>query len=737
LRWLTISLGLVAFFFLAFLASNPAMATSKDQVTLSYSVIGGGAYQPPLLHYTFDGQILTTSLTSTPTVYSMDAGSSWEASQDLPGSNASIRWEIPGNFIGIPAEQSQLLVYYRQCFVTFDVSTDGNTHSFVFPTVSYVSFEKKITTLPSFSAWADYNSTFRYGNTSSFPPTTRWYPTGANGVISAATRINPVYIQQYLISVTLDSAGPDHLQSATVSGTSGGKGLNQTVTAPSSSLWLDYNSSFSFQPTIYPATGTNRWVLHSVSAHVAYTPLNLNVTYIEQYPFSAIFTISSGTAPSGPVLTATVNGQLNELQLYPGAPESWVDAGSSYTIASLLGGSTSSERWITNGNVNGAVSGPVSINLEYFHQVKVDFSYAVAGGGSIGSSNAFYEYFGAQTLVPLSTTRSTIWADAGTDMAVQGTFAGQSPAERWELGTSALIPIQKPENLSLVYYHQRNLQLTYSIAGGGSPTPPSLTGSALGAPFTSFVLSGNTAWLDSGSTWGLSEYLQSSTPGERWAASGGENGTVGQQTSFDITYDHEYLLTVQPNSQAGGKVSQGSWVPVGQPFRISAAPSSGWAFARWLGTGQGSYSGPNSTLSIIVNGPIQETARFDLRIIIGNSGSGSVQASFGSTSYSVGGSPLTFFVAPGTNVTLVARPGPFETFAGWHGIQGGNAGAIVFRATSPLVVTASFGINKVLVYGLVVLYWGAAVFAIFYLMRNKRISLKGLRGLRRSVDYHV
>ena len=166
---------------------------------------------------------------------------------------------------------------------------------------------------------------------------------------------------------------------------------------------------------------------------------------------------------------------------------------------------------------------------------------------------------------------------------------------------------------------------------------------------------------------------------------------------------------------------------MGQSVQISASPSSGWAFAGWLGSGQGSYSGRNETRSVLVLGPIQETAKFDLALVVEALGGGSVQVVVGNSSYSVGGNHVTFYVLPDTKVTLVAKPGLLDAFAGWLGLPAGGVGAVVFTPRSPMVVAASFTINRVLVYGLAVLYFGFAVFAISYLLRNQHInwSLRG------------
>jgi hypothetical protein len=738
MRHLVVLFGFAAILVLSLVGSHSATAATAPTMTFSYKVIGDEFPPPAVLIYTHGGRLLSANLSATPTPYFMDAGSQWFVSNPLPGSNATFRWEIANSSSG-PAVQGKhvTFVYYRQCLVTFAVYNAGNTHSFLLPHINYTSLGNRTSILPAQAVWADYLSPYVYANVTQAPPLSRWYGTGTRGVINVPTTIRPVYIQQYQLTFALSSAGPDSLQSAVLNGVFGGHRVNQTVTAPDAVRWLDFNSQFSLQHTIYPATGSYRWVLHSVSVTAATEGGNVNVTYFEQFPLSVSFTVSNGVSPSGPVVTSDSNGQQNSLQSYLGAPPTWADAGSTYSVSNLLQGSTSTERWITPASTAGVVTGPTTLDIDYFHQVRIGVSYSIVGGGEVSPTNAFYEYFGNQTLAPFSTTQTILWADVGTTMTVQGTFTGQSPLERWELGSFPSIPILAPQNISLVYYHQTDLQISYSIPAGGVPIPPVLAGSALGSPFTSSVLPGTTVWLDRGTSWSLSEFLQSGVQGERWAAAGAENGTVGDQASLSVAYIHEYFVALGANSQAGGSVSQSEWVPLGQNMQISATPATGWVFAGWLGNGPGSYVGHNATSSVSVQGPIQETAKFYLRFIASAAGGGDVQVSFGPYSYSVGGNPLTFYVAPGTNVTLVARPGPFETFTGWHGISAGTAGAVAMVATTPVTITASFAVNQVLAYGVVVLYWGAAVFVIFYLLRNRGISPRRPRGLGRLVTRDV
>ncbi|MEM4619284.1 MAG: CARDB domain-containing protein [Desulfurococcaceae archaeon] len=81
--------------------------------------------------------------------------------------------------------------------------------------------------------------------------------------------------------------------------------------------------------------------------------------------------------------------------------------------------------------------------------------------------------------------------------------------------------------------------------------------------------------------------------------------------SITASYKTQYYLTIQASPSDGGSVSPSSgWYDAGSLILISATPSPGWTFERWIGYGNGSYSGTRSSVNIIINEPIIEIAYF-------------------------------------------------------------------------------------------------------------------------------
>src|SRR5213593_2766821 len=77
--------------------------------TVGYAVQGGGAgYLPPTLAYVADGRSVAVALTTTPAVYTVDAGTAWSVSALLGGSGANERWATNEAVSGIATRSETL-----------------------------------------------------------------------------------------------------------------------------------------------------------------------------------------------------------------------------------------------------------------------------------------------------------------------------------------------------------------------------------------------------------------------------------------------------------------------------------------------------------------------------------------------------------------------------------------------------------------------------------------------------
>jgi hypothetical protein len=159
-------------------------------------------------------------------------------------------------------------------------------------------------------------------------------------------------------------------------------------------------------------------------------------------------TYSSGSAQ----LTATLGTSPSTFN---------ISIGSSWSVNSVLVGSSSLERWDTNQQGAAVASSPQTITFVYYHQFFDSFSYSVAGGGAGYSAPTLsYSQFGG----PLTSNVPVgIWADAASTYTFQGQLLGSTTSERW-YAPAAVGTISGSGSIPVTYNHQYLL----TVVGPGS-----------------------------------------------------------------------------------------------------------------------------------------------------------------------------------------------------------------------------------------------------------------------------
>ncbi len=102
------------------------------------------------------------------------------------------------------------------------------------------------------------------------------------------------------------------------------------------------------------------------------------------------------------------------------------------------------------------------------------------------------------------------------------------------------------------YYNQYLATFSYTVAGGGNPTPPDLGLVSLGESLHVALSNRSLLWLDSESSWTVENPLAGSGAGERWES----NLTTGKASpglSVRLTFFHQYELTANYSVSGGGK----------------------------------------------------------------------------------------------------------------------------------------------------------------------------------------
>jgi hypothetical protein len=116
--------------------------------------------------------------------------------------------------------------------------------------------------------------------------------------------------------------------------------------------------------------------------------------------------------------------------------------------------------------------------------------------------------------------------------------------ERWYAGTNDPGKVLSSLRFALVFHHQYKFTALYSVMGGNSPAYPALKTISLGKQTSQYLFTTpGDYWIDSGSSYSISNLLVGSSSTERWIVSGGFSGKINSPSVGKIFYYHQYLIT--------------------------------------------------------------------------------------------------------------------------------------------------------------------------------------------------
>lgn len=457
----------------------------------------------------------------------------------------------------------------------------------------------------------------------------------------------------------------------------------------------------------------SRWATFIGSVRVFVTAVPLTLSYS---------VAGGGSGYATPTLSYSSGGVPQMATLRSSPTTYYLDVGSRWGVTNPLAGTSSNERWQTNQLTNGTATSSQTINFVYYHQFNFNFNYEIRGKGTGYSLPVVtYTIFGVSNFEPANTS---VWIDSGGVWSITNPLQGSSSNERWQSDSVTSGMASNPEAHTIAYHHQYSLALSYSIAGGGTPSAPTLIGTQFSKSYSAAITANPIAyWLDEGSTWSVGNPLGGTSPRERWQTNQVVSGIISSSFTGVFIYRHQYQLLVEPSPSEGGGVSPSSnWYDVGTSVQISASTNSGWQFQGWIGAGAGSYSGPNSSALVTVESPIAENANFYAGLTISATNGGLASYTYGSASGTIPeGESRTIFVAPGTNVSLTALPSSFlYAFTAWGGAISTNADKISVTVTSPLSMHANYTYNYFTIGLIIVAVLGLVVTVTFAARRRQK-----------------
>lgn len=503
-------------------------------------------------------------------------------------------------------------------------------------------------------------------------------------------------------------------------------------------MWMDEYNPNNLQ-SVFANSSLSALTFTSAPTKLQEFASNGATEYMDAYEFvTGPLNASSGTVPvvlsysvtgggsgySGPTLFY-VSGGIKVNATLGTTPATYnIDKGSSWSVTVALPGSTSTERWELAGAANGTAASGETVVLTYYHQYSASVQYSLKGSGGTPPDLA-YTTFGSTEDSPVGKTPGTFWMDSGTAYSMTNPLQGSNSQERWVSAQNLNGTAGSPVSLAPDYFQQYLVAIEYSVAGGGdlsssvpgtvTPLTPYFSGFSFGQVKT-MPLSQNASaiWLDAGSGYNatqvVGDYL---TPGsgvtygqqynERWVANQSA-GQVNGGASLNFQYQHEYLVSLQKGPQGAGSLSTvGGWYIASSQLQASAIADSGWKLEYWSSASSSAPVSTNATLSLLVAGPVNDTAVFYPGLTITSESDVSVSYSYPSGITSGGaivkgtvpaGESAVVYVPP-AGVQLSASSSSFlYSFRGWSGASSSGSPSISLVVNGP----ASIGVRSDLNY---------------------------------------
>ena len=192
-------------------------------------------------------------------------------------------------------------------------------------------------------------------------------------------------------------------------------------------------------------TTTTTTTTTSTATATTTPPVNLTFSY----------SVAGGGAGYGaPVLTYVAHGTAEKVSLTTTPTAYGLDAGTQWSLSTALPGSTSGERWVTNGTTSGTATASQSYSLTYQHQYFVTLEPNVADGGSV--SPAAPGWHDAEVGLALTATPTAGWSFEGWTVNGQALPAGT--------GASTVIVLEQPINATAAFYPGLEITATGSVS---------------------------------------------------------------------------------------------------------------------------------------------------------------------------------------------------------------------------------------------------------------------------------
>ncbi len=370
----------------------------KLSLVFAYRVVGGGSgYAAPTLSYQVSGAFHTVPLTTVPTAYYPDVGSSWSVTPVLenttsPGEYWSLNTRSAAQpYTGVAnASLALTYTYYHAYSVRLGYDVPGWNTGSALPAASVnATVAGQPVTLPAGQLYVlDAGTTYTYENPLPISNSTdRFMSDGpTTGTVTGVLNLTVHYYHQYQVTFeySVGAAGAASVPAVTYVRF----GTNTSV-QPNATVWADAGSAYAYTGSLTSDSGGVRIGAGSGAVGTVSAPGTIRVAYRLQY------LLSVGVEPGS--LVGSVSGA------------GWYDAGAAASLVAAAPGGWKFMGWSggisgSGANVTVPMDAPTNVTALFYPGLTI-----VAGdGGSVA-----YAY-GTVSGVVAAGSSLTIYAPAGT-----------------------------------------------------------------------------------------------------------------------------------------------------------------------------------------------------------------------------------------------------------------------------------------------------------------------------------
>jgi len=268
--------------------------------------------------------------------------------------------------------------------ITLSFSVVGRGGGFGAPLLSYIengTLQTVALTGTPTTYLADAGSLWQVSTTlPGSTATERWETSQlTNGTLAAPVNESIPYFHQYLCTFTYSLSGGGSAPSPPQwNETSFGSPLSLRGNG---SAWIDAGSSLLYSQVLAGSGVSVRWATQNYNLTIT-GPQEVHPVYYHQVALNLEYVVLGGGNTASPTLNGTRFGsQFSELASNSSAR--FLDAGTNWSLSSLLPGSGAQERWFASRGTNGSVVLPQSVKVTYEHQFALDVGVNSEVGGSL------------------------------------------------------------------------------------------------------------------------------------------------------------------------------------------------------------------------------------------------------------------------------------------------------------------------------------------------------------------